>query len=341
MTMRHVLVPSLISPDAPPRGRVQAVHGQTMGTSWSVRFVSDAPNQEASLKEVVQCELDQVVAQMSHWEPQSNLGRYNAGAAGSWHDLPEAFYEVLGCAIDIAAQSRGAYDPAAGAIVNAWGFGPNGKYRDREFLPPSPEQIAEAMQYGNWESIAIADEHRKVFQPGGLQLDLSAIAKGYGVDRVAQCLDEQGLHHYLVDVGGELRGAGVKPDGQPWWVGIEQVQIESKHPTQCTEETILALHGLSVASSGDYRRYAEIDGRRYAHTLDPRTGHPIANDVASVTVIHPSCMKADALSTALTVLDVEEGMRFAEDRKLAARFIVRQSVGLQEHATSAWKDMLQ
>jgi FAD:protein FMN transferase len=338
--MRHVLVPKYISPGEPPRGRLCAVHGETMGTSWSVSFIADESQSEPAVQEAVQRELDQVVAQMSHWDSRSNLSRYNVGAAGSWHDLPDAFYAVLVCAIDIAAQSQGAYDPAAGAIVNLWGFGADKRYQDRDFVPPSPEQIRGALEHGNWQSIAIEERERKIFQPGGLQLDFSSIAKGYGVDRVAQCLDERNIHHYLVEVGGELRGAGVKPDGQPWWVGIEEPS--SAIPGYSgTEETLLALHGLSVASSGDYRRHVEVNTQRYAHTLDPRTGYPIANEIASVTVIHPSCMNADALSTALTVMGVEEGLCFAEERALAARFVVRSGTGLRETATSAWQELLQ
>lgn len=339
--MRHVLVPKSITRSEPPWGRVCALHGESMGTSWSVRFVGNGLPSEAVLQHAVQRELDGVVEQMSHWDARSNLCRYNAGAAGSRHVLPDAFYEVLRCAMDVARQSGGAYDPAAGAIVNLWGFGPDKRYQDKDFSPPSPEAIRQALDHGNWQRIAIEEERRVASQPGGLLLDFSSIAKGFGVDRVAQCLDEQGIHHYLVDVGGELRGAGVKPDGQPWWVGIEQPVADGLPGNDAVDETVLALHGLSVASSGDYRRYVELGGRRYAHTLDPRTGYPIANGVASVTVIHPSCMQADALSTALTVLGIEEGLRFAEERKLAARFVVRGGHGMREHATAAWKEMLQ
>jgi FAD:protein FMN transferase len=309
-----------------------------MGTSWSVKFVADASHAEGPAREAAQRELDGVVAQMSHWDRASNLGRYNAGAVGSWHEIPDAFYEVLSCAMDTAAQSQGAYDPAAGALVNLWGFGPDNRYQDKDFSPPSPQQIAQALTLGNWQSIAIEERQRKVFQPGGLQLDFSSIAKGYGVDRVAQCLDEQGIHHYLVEVGGELRGAGVKPDGQPWWVVVEQPGGEHMPDA---DDIVLALHGLSVASSGDYRRNFQTNGRRYAHTLDPRTGYPIANDVGSVTVIHRSCMQADALSTALTVMGVEEGLRFAEEKALAARFVLRNGEGFYETESSAWKELLQ
>jgi thiamine biosynthesis lipoprotein len=176
---------------------------------------------------------------------------------------------------------------------------------------------------------------RRLLQPGGAVLDLSSIAKGYAVDRLARCLERRGLHHYLVEVGGELRGAGVKPDGHPWWVEIEGV------PDAGGAQAIVALHGLSIATSGDYRQYFTQNRRRVSHTLDPRTGWPIAHDVASVTVLAPTCMAADALSTVLTVLGPVAGLAFAERRALAARFLVRRAGALEEIHTPAWKALLQ
>jgi thiamine biosynthesis lipoprotein len=142
--------------------------------------------------------------------------------------------------------------------------------------------------------------------------------------------------HYLAEIGGELRGAGMKPDGQPWWVELEGV------PGAATEggQVLVALHGLAAATSGDYRRSYQHGARRASHTLDPRSGYPIANDVASVTVLHASCMAADALSTALTVMGLEAGLAFAEARGLAARYLVRGQPGLQERTSSAWRAML-
>ena len=181
---------------------------------------------------------------------------------------------------------------------------------------------------------------RRLYQPGGVLLDLSAVAKGYGVDRVAAWLEAQGVRHYLVEVGGELRGAGVKPDGQPWWVALEQPG-GSEAAGADDGGILLALHGLAVATSGDYRRSFERDSQRYSHTLDPRTGYPIRNGVVSVTVIHQRCMAADALSTALTVLGPEKGMCFAEAHCLAARFLVRDGERLVELASSGFLEMLE
>lgn len=167
-------------------------------------------------------------------------------------------------------------------------------------------------------------------------LDLSSVAKGYAVDQMARCLERHGVHHNLVEIGGELRGAGTKADGQPWWVELEGVP-----GSEGQAAAAVALHGLAVATSGDYRRFYHQGQRRASHTLDPRTGYPIANDVASVTVLHASCMAADALSTALTVMGPAEGIAFAEAQQLAARFLLRGPGGLAEVCSGAWRALLQ
>ena len=245
--------------------------------------------------------------------------------------------------MDVARDSGGAYDPCAGTLVNLWGFGPYGRFDQPEFVPPSPDEIAVARTQLAAAGVRLEREGRKALQPGGVQLDLSAVAKGYSVDRLAYYLKTQGVEHYLVEVGGELRGAGVKPDGQPWWVALEEVIDEADNAPAAGKPAalVLALHGLAVATSGDYRRYFELDGRRYSHTIDPRSGMPIANDLASVTVVHGQCMAADAWSTALTVLGAAQGLALAERQGLAARFVVRDADGgFTEHMSSHLRGML-
>lgn len=325
-----------------PAGAVLCdLNGQSMGTSWSVRLVTPglcAQGAAALWRAGLQRELDLVVAQMSHWDADSDLGRFNRAPAGSWHSLPAAFCEVLGFALEVSRASGGAYDPAAGALVNGWGFGPVLRFDQPGFVAPQPERIGALRSAGG--AIELDATGRRARQPGGVLLDLAAVAKGYGVDRLARYLNGQGIRHYLVEVGGELRGAGVKPDGQPWWVGLEQVG--DAQATHQPGPMVLALHDLSVATSGDYRRYFRHGKRRYSHTIDPRTGAPIDNDIASVTVLHAQCMAADAWSTALMVLGVEAGLALAERLGLAARFVVRASAGdrLREHLSSHLLDML-
>lgn len=317
--MRRVILPHHIAPDpAPADGVLRDFAGRSMGTSWSVRLVAPATLDAAQLQHGLQQQLDSVVAEMSHWENDSDLGRFNRAEAGNWQVLPPAFFDVLSFAMEVSRLSGGACNPCAGTLVNLWGFGPHGRFDQDDFTAPSPAAVAAARAHLAASPVLLG-EGRRVQQPGGVALDLSAVAKGYGVDRLAYYLKTLGIHHFVAEVGGELRGAGVKPDGQPWWVALEQPGEAGQ------DELVLALHGLAVATSGDYRRYFELDGKRYSHTIDPRSGMPIANDLASVTVVHAHCMAADAWSTALTVLGPVEGLALAERQGLAARFVERRA----------------
>jgi thiamine biosynthesis lipoprotein len=332
--MQRVLVPVDIAPAHPPINcPIRDFSGQSMGTTWAVRFVDTLGRVNHDWQAGVQAQLDLVVAQMSHWVAESTLGRYNSASAGSWHVLPAEFHAVMRCALDVAAVSRGAYDPTTGAIVNLWGFGPGGGFASGDFVPPTEAAIGAALADCGWQRICF-DAQQRMFQPGGLQLDLSSIAKGYGVDLVARYLHANGIDHFLVEVGGELRGAGMKADGQPWWVSLEE-------PLDRLPSTLVALHGLSVATSGDYRRSFEYAGRRYAHTLDPRNGYPLSDGVASVTVLHKECMLADAWSTALGVMGVDEGLACAEEQGLAVRFLQAQDGQCHEHMSRAFAELLQ
>jgi thiamine biosynthesis lipoprotein len=336
--MRAVLVPLEIDPALPPSGsRPHSVAGVSMGTGWSARMMLP-PGVEAGLGTLLLGELDEIVAQMSHWEAGSLLSRYNRAPAGSWHPLPPQFFEVMDYALSVFEETGGAYDPAAGALVNLWGFGAHKRYDQAGFYAPAPDAVAAALAQRASCQPRLDRVQRRLYQPGGAILDLSSVAKGYAVDRLALRLEALGVRHYLVEAGGELRGAGVKTDGQPWWVELEGVPDAIGAPIP---QSVVALHGLAVATSGDYRRYFHHAQRRVSHTLDPRSGYPIANDLASVTVLAPTCMAADALSTALTVMGADAGLAYADGRGLAARFLLRRDGGLREVDTAAWQDLLQ
>jgi thiamine biosynthesis lipoprotein len=295
--------------------------GETMGTTWSARIVA-APDGIATR---IQAELDRVVAEMSHWDPASALSRFNRSEPGRWQPLPVGFARVLAAALDVAEKSDGAFDPAMGALVDLWGFGPPGP---RTGIP-NDEEIAAAVSGREH----IEQDDRRARRTAPAALDFSSIAKGHGVDRVAEMLRSMELPDFLIEVGGELRGEGIKPDGQPWWIDLEPVPGSRLLPLRA------ALHGLSVATSGDYRRSFAHQGCDYGHTLDPRTGRPLENHVASVSVLHPSCMLADAWATALSVLG-PEGMVLAEREGLAAHMVVREGAGFTEHLSPALREML-
>lgn len=333
--MNRVLVPLALNTASFARARpdrVESLGGRTMGTSWSARLVLPVEVPLDMARQHVQSALDQVVAEMSHWEAASLLSRFNNAVPGEWRDLPPGFFHVLAAALDIARLTDGAYDPTIGPLVDLWGFGPVAA----RIAPPPADAIAEVRECVGWNRLTLDRDARRVRQPGGCRLDLSAIAKGHGVDRASAALRGLGIGDFLVEVGGELRGEGLKPDGSPWWVTLER-------PPAATGagETLIALHQLSVATSGDYRRYFESGGRRYSHSIDPRTGVPVTNGVVSASVIHNSCMMADVLSTAITILGAEAGMALARAQNLAALVITAdESGGVREHLSPALEAML-
>ena len=283
--------------------------GDTMGTTWRIKCVAPRHDLHA-LHRDVDAVLQDVIAQMSHWEPGSDISRFNRAAPG-WHPLPQALFDVLHFALEVARDSDGAFDPAIGELVRLWGFGPN----PNVLLPPDDAAIEVALARGGWRRLELRAADRHAFQPGGLQLDLSAIAKGDAVDRIATLLREQGITDALVEIGGELFGQGRKPDGTPWRVLIEHDPDDDAMPP------ILQLDGRAVATSGDRWHHHDIDGRTHAHTLDPRNGRPLPVAPASVTVVAHRAMHADAWATALGVLGPEAGLAWARERGIAVRFL--------------------
>lgn len=317
---RRVLVPTLdaahLAPrrDPAPASALLALGGQTMGTTWTAKLLLPGTVALVAVRAAIDAALARVIAQMSQWEGGSDLSRYNRAAAGTWHVLPPDFRHVLDGALATARDTDGAYDPTIGALVDLWGFGTG----QRRQSPPSADEIARVLDAiraeGGWQRVAIDGD--RVLQPGAVRLDFSSIAKGHAVDLVSQGLTALGVPNHLVEIGGELRGEGMKLDRQPWWVALEE-------PLGAQRDTVVALHGLSIATSGDARRFFDLGGRRYGHTLDPRTGYPVDDRVAAVTVLARDCMTADALATALTVLAPEAGMAHAIRRNIAARFLLR------------------
>ena len=334
--MNRVFIPLILSqPDPVPADAVvDSLSGLTMGTSWSVKLIRPTGSDLQTIHEGIQGQLDLIVAQMSTWSAGSDLSRYNHAAADSWHVLPAHFLKVLDCALAVAEHSGGAYDPSVGQLVNLWGFGPDPKRPDR----PDDAAILRERQRCGWQRIHIDRARHALLQPGGLYLDFSSIAKGYGVDLVAAYLCGIGVVSYLVEVGGELYGHGVKADGQPWWAGMEHPPATSS--THDRLQSVVALHGVALATSGDYRRYFEDGDRRYSHTIDPRTAQPVAHALASVAVLHADCMTADAWATALMVLGDEDGLALALRHGVAALFISRDGDGFRERLTPAMQAML-
>lgn len=275
-----------------------------MGTQWSLQIVTPPPD----AAEVVEATLAALIASMSHWEPSSALSRVNAAPVGVWQAIPADLAKVLDAALAIGRLTGGAFDPAAGRLAELWGFGPSGP---RAAAPPDGAIAALLDAAG-----PIERREGAVRRMGDVTLDLSGIAKGHAVDRVANALAARGAQDLLVEIGGEFVGRGIRPDGQPWWVELENPPGLALPPLR------VAAHGVAVATSGDYRRFIPAGARRLGHTLDPRTGYPIANGVVSASVVAADCMHADGWATALTVLGPEEGMTVAAREGLAARIVL-------------------
>lgn len=328
--MNRVLVPQISAQPQPPRDVLPLeLCGQTMGTTWRLRaFASqgfDAPRFKADLNAL----FDDFIAQMSLWALGSAINRFNDLPADAWLDLPVRFQAVLARALAVAEETDGAFDPTIGALVDLWGFGA------RSIVTETPDLSAldRAKQAAGWRAIE-RDGSARIRQPGGVRLDLNGIAKGHAVDEASLLATRAGLSSHLMEIGGELRGVGVKPDGEPWWVDIEQP------PNSTSARTVAALYNLAIATSGDYRRNAIVDGQSISHTLAPETGRPLTNGVASVTVVHASCMQADAYATALQVLGPERGIAFADAKQIAALMLVRKDGGFSEYISAAAERML-
>jgi thiamine biosynthesis lipoprotein len=320
---------------AGPAGPYVAIAGETMGTTWEVKLASAdlGPEEIRRAAAVAQAAVDDVVSRMSTWEPDSEISRFNAHRSTDPFPVSAATLEVMKVAEQASAMTRDGFDVTVAPLVAAWGFG----MATPPEAPPDDATIAALLEHVGHRLIEVdAGTGTLRKRDPAVEVDLSAIAKGYGVDRVAEALEAEGHHDYLVEVGGELRVAGRKLDGQPWRVAIER-------PTEGMRQIheTLVLADAALATSGDYRNFYERDGRRISHTIDPRTGRPIAHTLASVSVVHSSAMWADALATGLDVLGPAAGYHVAETLGIPAYFIVRTgAAGFSSRPTTTMQALL-
>ena len=329
----RVLVPVIEgAPPRPPSDIVWSLGGPTMGTTWNARVIAPPGADQADFQSAIEAELAEIVRLFSPWERASEVSRFNAAPEGMWA-LSKPFWAFLDATIDLGDETNGAVDPTLGALVDLWGFGPPGP-RSPLLPTPSDEEVVDALKVSGWQKLRTNREAGAAMQMGGMKLDFSGLAKGHAVDRVSDRLAAMGATSHLIEIGGELKGRGVKPDAQPWWAEIERVD-DSPAP-----RTVVALYDLALATSGDYRRAFVHQGRRYPHTIDGSTGRPVDNGLASVSVLHPLGLRADAYATALTVMGPYEGPEFAEAIGLAAHFVHRTERGLVEIMTPAWRAMM-
>ncbi|PIE39153.1 MAG: hypothetical protein CSA53_02965 [Gammaproteobacteria bacterium] len=291
-----------------------ALEGQAMGTFWHVTFVpTSAVLNNDGLKQGIADVLERLEASMSTYRPHSDISRFNKLSAGEPFTPDADFTVVLDAALEVGKKSGGAYDVTIGPLIEVWGFGAKG----RRTTLPEKQEIEKALAASGVSALRWEKNLGQLTKTRPVGLDFSSLVKGYAVDAVALWLQSQGIEQYLVEVGGELRVAGGKPNGQPWRVAIEQPEVMSGDIA-----ATLALTNAAVATSGDYRNFFEVDGKRYSHTIDPRTGYPVDHNLVSVTVIHDSAMFADAWATALLVVGTEQALRLAKQYNLAV-FLIR------------------
>jgi len=302
--------------------------GPTMGTTYSV-VVASLPQDVTrdSLQSVIDAVLDESNRHLSTYDPTAELARFNAAAGTDWVPVSQPLFAVLSIAQEVSAATDGAFDVTVGPLVQRWGFGGGSDTA----AAPDPAEIAVLLESTGYTKLQLdpaGPSLRKAV--GSLRVDVGAVAPGWAVDEIARRFEALGVERYLVEIGGEVRGHGLSPANRPWRVAIEAPLAGERRPY-----ALVDLDGLGVSTSGDYRDFRLLDGRKVSHTIDPRTGAPVQHTLASVCVVHPSTAHADAYATALMVLGPEEGMALARRLGLAALFIER--VGPQgdtrEHST--------
>jgi thiamine biosynthesis lipoprotein len=310
--------------------------GMTMGTSYTIRVVSEplaGPAEVAHgpqavgdrLQQQVETRLDTINAQMSTYLKSSELSRFNQSSSIDWFEVSADTAQVVAAGLDIARRSGGAFDITVGPLVNLWSFGPD---RRPQGIPSDREIVAAQARVGyDHVQVRLSPPALRKRLPD-VYVDLSAIAKGFAVDKIAELLENQGIERFMVEIGGEVRTKGKRPDGGPWRIGVER-PVPGARALFC----VVTLEDRSLATSGDYRNFFESDGRIYSHEIDPRTGRPVRGGAASVTVLADSSMVADAWATAMMVLEPQKAIELAGKEELDVLLIVRNEHGLSEQRT--------
>lgn len=290
-----------------------ALNGPTMGTRWSAVFHAGPGFDPVPVQLALQAAVDRVDAQMSTWKPDSALMRFNLAPLGAWQIIPPDLVRVVELGLGIGRASGGAFDIGMGKAVSAWGFGP---------APSDPAGIRAAMASPHQPAHDMLEiDGTRLRKLAPIALDLNGIAKGYGVDILTQTLRDFGLDAALVGIDGDLRAHGLRPDAEAWTVAIE-----APDPLRRAPQAMLTLQDAAVATSGDYRHWVEVQGRRLSHTMDPRRGAPLLSPPASVTVIAPTCAEADGWATALMVAGPEAGAAMVQNQRLSALYLLRDPV---------------
>jgi len=330
---------------------VVSLRGLTMGSTWSAKFRSAvAMPPERDVERNLQARLDALERQMSTWRADSDVSRFNASIGTNWFAVPRETAGVVQEALAVSALTDGAFDVTVFPLVRLWGFGPGGG----KGRMPTEAEITTALRQVGWRKLqARLDPPALRKDVAGLAVDLSALCPGFASDCLGERLEAWGVRDYLVEVGGEFRARGNGALGPSWRVGVERPAVgagrsqsqslndisaqsgDYKSPARAFAATV-TLRNQSLATSGDYRNFFTVGSRRFSHHLDPRTGRPVDSGIASVSVIHASTMRADALGTALTVMGFERARELAEQEQLPVLFTLRVGNTLEVRATAHW-----
>jgi thiamine biosynthesis lipoprotein len=306
---------------------MESFGGPTMGSTYSIKYLRTkglAGSEEVKLD--VEKILADVDRQMSTYRNDSDIERFNDLPANSCQTMPASILELVRVGEQLSLQSEGSYDLTVEPLLDLWGFGPQA----REEKVPTASALAEAMKRVGHAHLRIEGE--QLCKDAAVEVDFNSIAAGYTVDTIAAKLEAMGIHNYLAEATGELKAAGKKLDGSPWRIALEEPRDD-----QQVAERVIEVDGYGVSTSGDYRNYFEQGGRRYSHTFDARTGAPINHTLASVTVIDPSALMADGLSTLLLILGPERGWDYAEKHGIGAFFVMRADTGFVTRANQAFE----
>ncbi len=295
---------------------VFVLEGKTMGTTYQVKALANHRTiiSESALQIQVDKKLESFNQIASTYLSDSELSLLNQAEIAEWHVLSEVLFDLIKVSMQISEKTSGVFDVTVGPLVNLWGFGP-----EKHDVEPTDEDVEQLLQNIGHRYIELKPESLEFRKQKDIYIDLSAIAKGYGVDMIAQQLSEFGFNDFMVEIGGEIYVSGNNPDGKPWIIGVEKPSLAHAGAIQA-----IGISGVGVATSGDYRNYYEKDGKRISHTIDPVKGFPISHNLASVTVVAESSIYADAYATALNVMGPENGLKYAIANDMAAYFIIRE-----------------
>ena len=313
--------------------RLYVINGNTMGTMYTVKFVKEkgVDRKYEKITDEIDSVLVAVNRQMSTYIKDSEISRFNRYGKTDWYEVSLDLATVIKHSIRISEKSNGAFDITIGPLVNLWGFGAEA----RAYEIPNDKDIKDRMKYSGYQNVSVRMSPPAIKKDiPEIYCDLAAIAKGFGVDAVSEYLDSQDISNYLVEIGGEVRARGINHRGVEWRIGV------STPDNRMGIQKAISISDRSIATSGDYWNYFEKDGVRYSHTIDPRTGRPITHKLASVTVIHDSCMVADALATAIDVLGPENGYDFAVKEELSVFMIIKTGDGFIEKTTPKFDKIL-